>query len=95
MVAYNSYGVAYSMGATLTVIVPAVAATLGSPTYTTNNQFQFTVTGTAGTNYVVQVATNLSPPTTWISLFTNASPFTFVDSNAQNFPQRFYRAYAP
>ena len=95
MVACNSFGVAYSMGATLTVIVPAVAATLGSPTYTANSQFQFTVTGTAGTNYVVQVATNLSPPTTWIFLFTNASPFTFVDSNAQNFPQRFYRAYAP
>lgn len=59
-----------------------------------NNQFQFTVTGIAGSNYVVQVATNLSPPTTWISLFTNASPFTFVDSNANSFPQRFYRAQA-
>ncbi|MFO1511338.1 MAG: hypothetical protein U1F83_00225 [Verrucomicrobiota bacterium] len=76
----------------LTVIIPALAATLSSPAYTANNQFQFTVTGSAGSNYVVQVATNLSPPTTWVSLFTNAAPFTFVDSNAQNFPQRFYRA---
>jgi hypothetical protein len=80
---------------TLTVFIPAIPATLASPTYAPNTQFQFTVTGSAGSNYVVQVATNLSPPTTWISLFTNASPFTFVDSNAQNFPQRFYRAYAP
>jgi hypothetical protein len=95
VVASDIYGGRQSQTATLTVFIPAIAATLGSPAYTANSQFQFTVTGSAGSNYVVQVATNLSPPTTWISLFTNASPFTFVDSNAQNFPQRFYRASAP
>lgn len=94
VVASNIYGVATSSTATLTVFVPAIAATLGSPAYDVNNQFQFTVTGSAGSNYVVQVATNLSSPTMWLSLFTNVSPFTFVDSNAQNFPQRFYRALA-
>jgi hypothetical protein len=94
VMASNLYGSKTSSVATLTVMVPAIAATLGSPTYTPNNQFQFTVTGTTGSNYVVQVATNLPPPTTWISLFTNVSPFTFVDSNAQGFPQRYYRAQA-
>lgn len=94
VVGYNSYGNSPSASATLTVFIPASPATLGSPAYNANNQFQLTVTGSAGSNYVVQVATNLSAPTTWSSLFTNASPFTFVDSNAQNFPQRFYRAQA-
>jgi len=85
------YGSAASAVASVTVVVPAQ---LGSLSYTTNNQFQFTVTGSARSNYVVQVATNLAIPTTWVPLLTNASPFTFVDSNAQNFPQRFYRANA-
>jgi hypothetical protein len=80
---------------TLSVFIPAIAATLGSPTYTANNEFQFTVTGTAGSNYVVQVSTNLSANTDWVSLFTNASPFLFVDTNASNFPRRFYRAHSP
>ena len=95
VLASNVFGSTTSSVATLTVFIPAIAATLNSPTYTTNNQFQFTVTGTAGSNYAVQVAANLAAPAAWISLFTNASPFTFVDSNASNFPQRFYRAYSP
>ena len=95
VVATGTYGSTPSAPATLTVFIPAIAATLGSPSYTADNLFQFTVAGSTGSNYVVQVATNLSAPTTWISLFTNASPFTFVDSNANNFPQRFYRAHTP
>ena len=65
------------------------------PTFTllslTNNQFQFTVAGTAGSNYVLQAAANLSAPV-WIALTTNAAPFVFVESNAALFGQRFYRA---
>ena len=94
VLASNLFGSTTSSVATVTVFIPAVAAILGSPTYTMNNEFQFTVTGTVGSNYVVQVATNLSLPATWVSLFTNDSPFTFVDANAQNFSQRFYRAQA-
>ena len=86
-----NYGSAASAVATVTVLVPAQ---LGPPSYTINNQFQFTVTGLVGSNYVVQVATNLSATTTWVSLLTNTSPFTFVESNAENFSQRFYRAQA-
>jgi hypothetical protein len=69
---------------------PAVA-----PSFTllafTNNQFQFTVTGTAGSNYVVQTTTNLTAPN-WIPQKTNAAPFVFIQSNANLFNQRFYRA---
>jgi endonuclease G len=57
----------------------------------TDNQFQFTLTGTAGTNYIVQAATSLAAPA-WVSLLTNAAPFVFTESNVNLFPQRFYRA---
>ena len=57
----------------------------------TGGGFQFLVTGTAGSNYVVQVTTNLAPPN-WTSLFTNASPFTFTDANPGAASQKFYRA---
>jgi len=68
---------------------PAANPYLSSLTFT-NNQFQFTLEGTVGSNYVVQASNNLSG-TNWISLSTNAAPFQFTDSNVIAFPQRFYR----
>jgi hypothetical protein len=70
---------------------PFVAATLSSPAYPGNNQFQFDLTGQAGASYVIQASTNLAG-TNWISLRTNAAPFTFVESNAVLYPLRSYRA---
>lgn len=68
----------------------ASVPTLSTLTFT-NNQFRFTVNGTTGSNYVVQATAN--PATTnWISLTTNAAPFLFIQSNADSFSQRFYRA---
>jgi endonuclease/exonuclease/phosphatase family metal-dependent hydrolase len=72
--------------------VSPAAAALGRPSFGTNS-FSFTVVGTAGSNYVIQVASNLSGGN-WVSVFTNAAPFTFTDSNASAFPQEFYRAVA-
>lgn len=69
---------------------PAAAPAFSAPVLA-NNQFQFTLTGTTGSNYVVQAATNLAAPN-WISLTTNPAPFVFIQSNANLFPQRFYRA---
>jgi DNA/RNA endonuclease G (NUC1) len=68
---------------------PASQPTFSAITFT-NNRFSFSLTGTAGTNYVVQATTNLSPAT-WITLKTNASPFTFIDTNVEMFKQRFYQ----
>lgn len=68
-----------------------VPATLTTPGFAFNNDFQFTVTGQTGANYAIQASTNLST-TNWTWLRTNAAPFTFVDSNAVFYPQRFYRA---
>ncbi len=73
------------------VVLPATAATpvLGPPVVLTNQQIQFTITGSAGSNYAVEGSTNLSK-TNWVAIFTNAAPFTFQDTNPV--PQRFYRA---
>jgi hypothetical protein len=76
------------------VLPPATNAPAAAPSFTLasfmNNQFQFTLTGTSGSNYVVQASTNLAAGN-WISLQTNAAPFVFVESNVNSFPQRFYR----
>ncbi len=68
--------------------LPAVAASLSSPSLT-GNQFQFMITGTPGSNYVVQASTDLTTPA-WVSLMTNTAPFVFTDTNV--YSQRFYRA---
>ena len=70
-------------------------AALSSPVYQGNNGFTFTVSGATGANYFIQASTNLGT-TNWVALFTNASPFVFVDPGASNYVQRFYRAvYLP
>ncbi len=71
---------------------PALAAppTLGQVGFT-NQQFSFSLIGSVGSNYVIQAATNLNT-SNWIALRTNASPFTYTESNS--FPARFYRAIA-
>jgi hypothetical protein len=56
--------------------------------------FPAQVTGRFGQNYAVQAATNLSSPN-WSGLATNTSgegAFSFIDTNAAAFKQRFYRA---
>jgi hypothetical protein len=55
----------------------------------TDGQFAFTVVGVPEEKYAVQVSSNLVD---WTSVETNASPFTFVDVNASQFKQRFYRS---
>ena len=61
--------------------------------YCANGQFQFSLTGVPGYHYAVSGSTNLSD---WTLLQTNPSPFTFIDTNADALPGRFYRAqYLP
>jgi hypothetical protein len=40
---------------------------------------------------LIQVSTNIASGN-WIALRTNAAPFSLNESNANVFPQRFYRA---
>jgi endonuclease/exonuclease/phosphatase family metal-dependent hydrolase len=93
----KSYGTAGSMRYDMvtvsgTVIItnstPAVPAVLSTVNFATG-QFQMQITGTTGSNYVVQATSDLSF-NNWTSLFTNTAPFSFTDTNLSS-PQRFYR----
>ena len=73
---------------------PPAAVPMISQSVYVNNQFQLSVTGTSGSNYVVQAATNLTSPT-WIPTWTNGAPFVFIYSNMMFFGLRFSRVTAP
>jgi len=80
-----------SSDALLTVTnLPMTAQALLSVSATTGNQFQFSVTGTPGSSYIVQGSTNLLGDS-WISLLTNISPFTFTNM-ALPVEEQFFRA---
>lgn len=70
---------------------PGPAATL-IPAAQAGGRFGFNISGTAGTIYVVQASTNL---VNWISIQTNAAPFTFMDPQTAGFKQRFFRTFSP
>jgi len=67
----------------------------GSPQLV-NGQFQLSVTGLTGQGPTeIDASTNL---TQWVPIFTNPSGFgtvEIIDTNASNYPQRFYRAITP
>ena len=70
---------------------PPTPAILSNATLT-NRHFEMRVIGTTGSNYIIQISTNLG--TAWNSILTNTSPFTFVDTSTAETKQRFYRALA-
>ena len=59
----------------------------------------FTLTGTVGQGYSVRASTNISLPLiSWPVIQSGtltASPLTFMDLTATNYPTRFYRASTP
>jgi hypothetical protein len=57
----------------------------------TNGAFQLSIASPALPT-IIQASTNLVD---WVSIYTNTPPFTFTDSNASNYPNRFYRAVTP
>jgi uncharacterized repeat protein (TIGR01451 family) len=79
-----------SASSTVNVVVPS-APQLSANFTGSNGAFKMTVTGTPGQNYTIQASTNLVTGP-WISVFTNSGSFIFTDSNATNYPYRFYRA---
>lgn len=68
---------------------PALPPVLSNPVLI-GGQFQFLLIGSPGSNYIVQAATDLSV-SIWVSLRTNAAPFTYLESNVFTLPRRFYR----
>jgi uncharacterized repeat protein (TIGR01451 family) len=85
----NSTALDFSITGTVAPLAgpPAVAPTLTLLSLT-NNQFQFTLTGTTSSNYVVEVSTNLNSGA-WSPVHTGASPILFLDPATND--QRYYR----
>ncbi len=80
----NIAGTAVSSNVTLSVYASAVPV-LTIVSYA-NSQLTVTLTGVPTLNYSIQASSNLF---NWTSLVTNASPFTFTDTNASS--HKFYR----
>jgi hypothetical protein len=64
-----------------------------------NGQYALTIAGApgfepavSGTTYVIEASTDM---VNWVPVYTNTAPFTFVDTKASQFSQRFYRSVAP
>jgi phospholipase C len=70
--------------------MPITAAKLSAPQLT-NALFQFSVSGTTGSNYIIQTSSNLND---WLPILTNPSPFMFVDTNNPGRVPQFYRGVA-
>jgi trimeric autotransporter adhesin len=93
-----NYTITYNTG-TLTVNLPpnTIPVTITSATLLTNG-VQMNFTGTPGYVYLIEGATNLTPPTTWATLSTNAADsnglFNFTDTNASNYNGRYYQTVA-
>jgi autotransporter-associated beta strand protein len=95
--AWDTSGLTNNGSLTVVSLAPPV---LSSPTPLGDGTFRLLFSGTAGQNYELRGATNvaLTPLTSW-SLLTSgifgASPVTFDDLQATNYPQRFYRLRVP
>lgn len=85
----NSTALDFAISGTVTALAgpPAVAPTL-TLFSVTNNQMQFTLTGTPSSNYVVEVSTNLSTGG-WSPVHTGAAPILFSEPATND--QRYYR----
>ena len=72
----------------------------GPPDLFVNGNFQFTVQepGPVVQTLLVQANTSLTDPTGWVqigSVLPGSGVFTFTDTNASQFPMRFYRVVSP
>jgi hypothetical protein len=89
LLASNVMGIVTSPTAQLIVNSPM---RMGSWQFNANQQFSFQLVGSANTNYVLQVSSNLVD---WLSIATNSSAnglWNFSDATTPSPPLRFYRA---
>ena len=91
----NAYGSATSRLANLLVGIPPQA--LGM--LQSNSCITLRMQGTPGFGYVLQAATNLTPPIYWQNVLTNIADsngsWSFTDTNVASEPNSFFRVAAP
>lgn len=84
----------FATNGTLAVVISLPLAVTNVTMVANGGPFTLAGTGTAGQRYVLLCATNL-PASTWTPVLTNTADtngiFQFTDTQATNFPQRFYR----
>lgn len=91
----NGVGEITSSNATLLVLGDVVPETLNIVTSTlqmTASGFNIQLSGPAGSNYVIEASTDLK---NWTPIATNSAPsgtVSYIDTQASNYPSRFYRA---
>ncbi len=74
-------------------VYATAAATLTAAPSPDGSEFQLTISGVPGFNYVVEASTNFIE---WDPILTNTSPFVLTDDDFTNYPARFYRSvYQP
>jgi len=70
-----------------------IAPRFADAKWRTNGQFECTLNGGIGLNYLIQATSELIH---WSAIATNTSPFNFTDGAAANLPVRIYRGvYSP
>jgi hypothetical protein len=57
-----------------------------------STSFWFQIYGLTNRAYRVETTTNLNPPVTWVSVFTNNVSYFYTNFAMTNSPMRFYRA---
>jgi hypothetical protein len=90
----NLFGWTLSGAATLTVAPPQISSSAA-----TNGTVTLNLLTAANTSSELLAATNLTPPVVWQSLYTNVTGtngvWQFTDTNASQYPVRFYRTSTP
>lgn len=86
-------------GGVIHVLIPGEPAQVTSVTPLPGKLFLLQFSGTAGAFYTIEATTNLVPPVPWLPL-TNLSAdgsglFQYLEIDATNHPQRFFRAVHP
>jgi len=82
-----------STNSSASLTVYATAAGYLTPVAAANGTGKLQANGVPGFQYIVEASTDL---VRWVTVQTNTAPFTFVDTAAGQFNQRFYRSvYAP
>lgn len=89
--------VAVSGGNVILTLLPPNSrpVTITNITMLGNGAVQMNFSGVSYYTYLIQATTNLAPPVAWSTIGTNTADsnglFNFTDSNAIDFPARFYR----